>query len=425
MFCRLSRWAWTATRMKKYLILFLMLLSTQAFAVGGTSGTGAGTSLTASGGGGSVSVTAGSGNIVVNPSPGTGTFTIDSSTSPTYGTSVTTPLVIGGTTSSSTLTLESTSGAGTTDAIIFNAGSQSEKMRITSAGLVGIGTNVPNAIISLNGQSAQTINMVRDTTTSTAGQNLTIQAGGATPASTNLAGGSLILSAGVGTGTSLTPVVLQVYGNTANGTADALPLTIMTETRNNTASTAQTRVDITFSPNVGNANANFTHSSDSNQNARYLGKLGGQGAYIAGGNDANAYIGAASTGTLFFGAAGNTNTNFMQMTSANLAIGTTTAVTGSSLTLAGHIGFALTAIPVVSTCGSGTLTAGSTDNKGQITGITAATACTITFSSALPAAPSCVFSTSTGIASGPSTISTAAVTTTMAALTGSLYYLCQ
>jgi hypothetical protein len=44
------------------------------------------------------------------------------SASPTLTTSLTTPLVIGGTTASSTLTLQSTSGAGTTDKILFKVG---------------------------------------------------------------------------------------------------------------------------------------------------------------------------------------------------------------------------------------------------------------------------------------------------------------
>ena len=44
------------------------------------------------------------------------------SASPTLTTSLTTPLLIGGTTASSTLTLQSTSGAGTTDKILFKVG---------------------------------------------------------------------------------------------------------------------------------------------------------------------------------------------------------------------------------------------------------------------------------------------------------------
>lgn len=80
--------------------------------------------------------------------------------------------------------------------------------------------------------------------------------------------------------------------------------------------------------------------------------------------------------------------------------------------------------PVVSVCGSGSLASGSTNNKGQITGISVATACTITFSTTLPSAPACTFSTNAAITPTISTISTSAVTTTMGALTGTLYYVC-
>jgi Chaperone of endosialidase len=62
------------------------------------------------------------------------------SASPTLTTSLTTPLHIGGTTSSSTLTLESTSGSGTSDAIIFKTGSQVEVGRIDTSGNFLIGT---------------------------------------------------------------------------------------------------------------------------------------------------------------------------------------------------------------------------------------------------------------------------------------------
>ena len=64
-------------------------------------------------------------------------------------TSLTTPLVVGGTTASSTLTLESTSGVGTSDAILFKTGSQSERMRIDSSGNVGIGTSSPAAKLDI------------------------------------------------------------------------------------------------------------------------------------------------------------------------------------------------------------------------------------------------------------------------------------
>jgi hypothetical protein len=66
------------------------------------------------------------------------------STTPTTGafTTLTSPLVIGGSAVSSPLTLQSTSAAGATDYIAFKTGSQVERMRISNAGGVSIGTSV-------------------------------------------------------------------------------------------------------------------------------------------------------------------------------------------------------------------------------------------------------------------------------------------
>lgn len=60
---------------------------------------------------------------------GTGT-TVPLSTAPTFTTSITDPLVIGGSGVASTLTLESTSGAGSGDSIIFKTGSQTTQVAI-------------------------------------------------------------------------------------------------------------------------------------------------------------------------------------------------------------------------------------------------------------------------------------------------------
>ncbi|WP_435007989.1 beta strand repeat-containing protein [Tundrisphaera lichenicola] len=93
--------------------------------------------------------------------------------------------------------------------------------------------------------------------------------------------------------------------------------------------------------------------------------------------------------------------------------------------IAGTLAIAPSAtLPVVSTCGGGSLAAGSGDNKGQITGISAATACTITFGTPLTAAPACMFTTNAAITPTISSISTTAVTAAMSSLTGTLYYHC-
>jgi hypothetical protein len=61
---------------------------------------------------------------------------------PTFVNNITVPLVIGGTTASSTLTLESTSGGGTSDSIIFKTGPQTTAMTISTAGLSTFTGNV-------------------------------------------------------------------------------------------------------------------------------------------------------------------------------------------------------------------------------------------------------------------------------------------
>jgi hypothetical protein len=76
---------------------------------------------------------------------------------PTITTSATVPLVIGGTGTTSTLTLRSTSGVGTTGAdIIFQAGNNgaTEVMRLQNGGNVGIGTTNPGVKLDVAGTAA-------------------------------------------------------------------------------------------------------------------------------------------------------------------------------------------------------------------------------------------------------------------------------
>jgi hypothetical protein len=103
-----------------------------------------------------------SANLAAAVTDETGTGALVFATSPTIATpTVTTsaviPIVNGGTAVSSTLTLQSTSGAGSSDAIIFKTASQSERMRILTTGEVGIGTASPAYLLEIRKDSAGAI----------------------------------------------------------------------------------------------------------------------------------------------------------------------------------------------------------------------------------------------------------------------------
>jgi hypothetical protein len=95
-------------------------------------------------------------------------------------------------------------------------------------GNVGVNTASPTNLLSLGGQSAQTIWMERNTTSNTAGNNLTLQASGATSGATNKNGGNLVLSSGASTGAGTSNMLFNVYPGTAGSTADNTAVTAMT-----------------------------------------------------------------------------------------------------------------------------------------------------------------------------------------------------
>lgn len=156
---------------------------------------------------------------------------------------------------------------------------------------------------------------------------------------------------------------------------------------------------------IAGSNATFTNSS-----SIYTGGVNvGSGVTSSYG----AYINANS------GATNNYSAVFMN---GNVGIGTSNPTT--ALTVNGNITNTGTA-PTISSCGGGSIGAGSTNHKGQITGVSSATACTITFSSALGTAPACLIIGSAVVSSPVVTsISTSAVTFGFSSYSGTLYYHC-
>lgn len=91
----------------------------------------------------------------------------------------------------------------------------------SQSGNLGIGTKSPTNILSLGGNSVRKVWMERHTTADTAGNSLTLEAGGATVGATNKNGGDLIIKSGLATGTGYSSIKLQVPTAGSTGTADA------------------------------------------------------------------------------------------------------------------------------------------------------------------------------------------------------------
>jgi hypothetical protein len=108
----------------------------------------AGTLAVGSGGTGTTTST-GTGSVVLSASP---TFTGTLNYATAVGTtSETVPLISGGSAAASNLTIQSTSGAGTTDYIAFMTASQSERARFVTDGAFGLGQTSPNASLHITG----------------------------------------------------------------------------------------------------------------------------------------------------------------------------------------------------------------------------------------------------------------------------------
>lgn len=110
------------------------------------------------------------------------------------------------------------SGSGTSGYLPKYTGSltQGNSNIYDSSTAIGIFTASPSFDISIGGNAARTLAMERHTTAATAGNNFTMQAGGAYSTGTNLAGGNVLIKPGIATGTGSANV--QIWTTTAGGT---------------------------------------------------------------------------------------------------------------------------------------------------------------------------------------------------------------
>jgi hypothetical protein len=253
------------------------------------------------------------------------------------------------------VTFDSSPTAGT--GITVNIGtSANQGSTLIVNGDVGIGTTAPDTVLSLGGQSAQTIDMVRETTASTAGNNLTVQAGGAVLSGTNLNGGTLNLASGTSTGTGTSGINFKVYEAGSSGTTDNSATTAMVISGAGNVGIRATspgyELDVRNSGEIGELHL----SGRGNDEGGYLLGYSTSGLYMSGGayyNGTNwiAKDTAATTIALDAGGGfhvlldtgltkGSTYTPTIRLsmnTSGNVGIGTNTPRGGSTLDVNGKV----------------------------------------------------------------------------------------
>lgn len=348
---------------------------------------------------------------------------------------------------------------------------------VIKAGAAGTTGNNPGGAISItsgaaNGSaSSGAINITGGAGTVSAGGGAAVTitggttGGGGTGGAANIIGGAGLTS-GVGGPVNITggaAAGANTSGSVtikdgASGTAASGNISIAT----NSAATNAGNISLTAGPTTGNGtggNISLTAglNAGAGNNGGNISLTGGASAASGGAGTISLLTGAGATtvnsgglslttgaagatansgainlttgpGGATSGNSGNINLQTGTVTSGSVGeinIGTTVALSGANLNVNSHIGFTQNVLPVATSCSGGAVSSGSSDHKGQIAGITAATSCTLTFNSALPNSPSCVATGSTAIVSPSiSAISTTAVTFTMSIFTGTLYYMC-
>lgn len=193
---------------------------------------------------------------------------------------------------------------------------------------VGFGTTTPTNILSLNGDSAQTIWMERNTTAVTAGQGLTLSSGGAIAGTADLNGGDLNLKSGISTGTGNSSIHFFTTTSGLTGATDNTPTVKMTISWNGYVGIGTTSPtdDITFG-NSSSRNITVEDSGNGAAGKRLAFKSGNAGA----GTDLSAgglnFVAGLGTGT------GASTINFN--TGTTLTSGSTLQTNSTKMTILG------------------------------------------------------------------------------------------
>lgn len=172
---------------------------------------------------------------------------------PVFGTSARTPLLIGGTGAASTLTIESTSGAGTTDSIIFKTGSQSTRWTMAAAGTLVGGAGVG---ISQSGSSSGTISFLPQAAAGTYNWNWPITAGSSGAPLLSAGGGASPMTFGIvtgtfgGTGVNNGASTITIGGNVIHAGAFQTTLTVSATTNSTLPAGTQTLAATTLASQV-------------------------------------------------------------------------------------------------------------------------------------------------------------------------------
>ena len=322
----------------------------------------------------------------------TGTGVLVFGTSPTFTTSIVSPLVIGGAATTADLSLQTTSGIGEAGAdmhfLVGNNGA-TEAMTILNSGLLGIGTTAPDAALEINHATGDSLRLTyndsngsavnyTDLSLSSAGA-LTLTGSAATlGASATAEKTFLTLAPGIITLTAPTQVTSLMETAVLTGAtiaADAALTVDKAATLSLSAPVDSTNVTLTDSSSLRILNETSGAGTLTSQYGLYIENL------TAGTNDYGVYIAGADTyalwadtgttrldGTLQLGSAGATLgvMTFNGNTSGTITIQSAAAAGTYTLTLPADDG---TANQFLQTDGSGALVWATPAGSGDITAV--------------------------------------------------------